>query len=249
MHGIGIRNARFVRRPAWRSGIYVIAAIPLIGCERASPSLDGDRVEPKAQYRAAVAAAEKLGVVARADDDGEVTYLDFYAVRDVPAAVVYIEKFPNLKLLNFSSTNLSDAEMQYLAGAKKLEELGLHETQITDAGLAHVAGLTNLKVLNLNNTQIGDEGLEHVSGLTQLEQLRLQSTKVTDAGLAHLAPLTELTVVWLSGSQVTPAGAGRLRQSLPEADIVHEEIVDRSGEPLLPASALEEQLQSSEPAR
>lgn len=227
------------RRAMESLGCFVAAAL-LLGCQQQPSSLTTGRGEAKPEYQEAVAAVKKLGVEVRVDDQGEVTYLDFYGARDVPAAIVYVEKFPHLKMLNFSSTNLSDAEMEHLAGATELEELGLHGTQITDAGLVPVAGLKRLRVLNLNDTQVGDEGLAHLSGLTRLEQIRLQSTRVTDAGLSHLTPLENLVVVWLSGSQVTAEGVARLQQSLPEAEIVNQEIIDRSDEPLLPASAFEQ---------
>ena len=107
--------------------------------------------------------------------------------------------------------------------------------------LWYIAGLKNLRVLNLNDTRVGDEGLAHLSGLTNLEQLRLQSTQVTDAGLSHIGPLANLTVVWLSGSRVTAAGADQLREALPGAEVVNEEIVERGNDPLLPASAFEQQ--------
>lgn len=196
----------------------------LVGCQQPPVPLGSQRGTPKPEYQAAVSAAEKLGVVAHCDDEGEVTFLDFYGVGDVAAAIVHVKEFPRLKLLNFSSANLSDAEMEHLSTAETVEELGLHGTQITDAGLIHIAGLTNLSILNLSDTQVGDAGLTHVSGLTNLVQLRLRSTQVTDRGLSHIEPLKNLAVVVLSGSQVTAAGAEQLSKAMPEADIVNDEI-------------------------
>jgi hypothetical protein len=220
--------------------VCALAAAVLIGCSDSEPSVKSGSHEVKAEYKEAVAAAAKLGIVAKADESGEVDYLDYYMVRDVPAAIQHIQEFPNLKTVNFSSTNLGDAEMEQLASAKKLEVAALHGTRITDDGLAHLARLGNLKELNLNDTSIGDAGLAHLSDLSTLELLRLQSTMVTDTGLAHLANLKNLKHVWLSGSQVTEDGAAQLRQALPDAEIVRTEIIDTSGQPLLPASAFED---------
>lgn len=236
-------TTKTVDRQWWAVGALTcaFAAAILTGCQQSpSSSVTSGRSEPKAEYREAIAAAEKLGLEVRADERGEVTYMDFYAVRDIPAAVVYIKEFPHVKLLNFSGTNLSDAEMVHLEGAEQLEELGLHGTNVTDAGLVHIAGLTNLRVLNLNDTEVGDEGLQHLAGLTNLEQLRLQSTNVTDDGLASIAPLKKLQVVWLSGSEVTAEGTDRLKESLPQADVINTEIAEPSGEPLLPAPGFEQ---------
>ncbi len=241
--GCGPRAALcfMVRRQTIESLYVMLLASVLVGCQQPPPPLSGERGTPNSEYQEAVSAAEKLGVVAYCDDEGEVTFLDFYGARDIPAAIVHVKKFPQLKMLNFSSSHLSDAEMEHLSTAKNVEELGLHGTQITDDGLIHIAVLTNLSILNLNDTQVGDAGLAHVSGLTNLTQLRLQSTRVTDAGLPHIEPLKNLVVVWLSGSQVTAAGAELLRNTLPEVDIVNDEIFDGSGEPLLPASAFQDQ--------
>ncbi len=230
-----------VRRQSIEQLCAMLLVSVLVGCQQPPPPLSGERGTPKPEYQAAVSAAEKLGVVAYCDDEGEVTFLDFYGARDIPAAIVHVKEFPQLKMLNFSSSHLSDAEMEYLSTAKNVEELGLHGTQITDAGLVHITGLANLKDLNLNDTQVGDAGLAHVSGLTNLTRLRLQSTQVTDAGLPHIEPLKNLVVVWLSGSQVTAEGAEQLRKALPEADIVNDEIIEASGEPLLPALEFQDQ--------
>ncbi len=223
----------------WTSALLLIVGTA-VGCQKSPPSLLSDVGTPKPEYKETVSAMEQLGVVAHCDDEGEVTYLDFFGVRDVSAAIEHVSKFPNLKLLNFSSTRLSDADMAHLADAQQLEELGIHGTQITDAGLSQIAGLSSLKILNLNDTGVGDEGLAHLSGLTNLRQLQLQSTQVTDAGMVHIEALKNLELVWLNGSQVTLAATERLRQSLPSAMIENEEIVETGVGPLLPASAIQE---------
>jgi Leucine-rich repeat (LRR) protein len=230
-----------VRRQTIEPLYVMLLASVLVGCQQPPPPLSGERGTPNSEYQEAVSAAEKLGVVAYCDDEGEVTFLDFYGARDIPAAIVHVKEFPQLKMLNFSSSNLSDEDMEHLSTAKNVEELGLHGTQITNDGLVHIAGLANLRMLNLNDTQIGDAGLAHVSGLTNLTQLRLQSTQVTDAGLPHIEPLKNLVVVWLSGSQVTAEGAEQLRKVLPGADIVNDEIHEPSGEPLLPDPAFQQE--------
>jgi Leucine-rich repeat (LRR) protein len=228
-------------RWAFWTSIGVCGVAMICGCGEGSSTLESGRRVVKPEYQETVAAAAELGVVARADEVGEVTFVDFYNVQDVAAAMNRVKELPNLKMVNFSSNkNLSDADLEHLAGATHLEELGLHGTQVSDTGLKHLAALENLKVLNLNDTNVGDEGLAHLSGLTGLEQLRLQSTQVSDAGLRHLASLKNLKLIWLSGSLVTANGAAELRQSLPDVDIVNTEIVDTSGQPLLPASAFED---------
>lgn len=228
-------------RVALWSSACLLGAAMVGGCSNESATPEGGLHEVKPEYREKVAAVAKLGVVARADSAGEVTFLDFYNVQDAPAAMVHLKEFPHLKKVNFSSNkSLSDADLEHLSAAKRLEELAIHGTDVTDAGLAHLAGLENLKMLNLNETMVGDAGLAHLAGLTTLKQLLLQKTKVTDAGLAHIATLKSLKVVWLSGSQVTADGAAKLRQLLPDTDVIYTEIEDTSGQPLLPASAFED---------
>ena len=84
-----------------------------------------------------------------------------------------------------------------LAELTNLRVLDLSGTQITDAGLAHLAGLTNLKVLNIGETGITDAELVHLAGLTNLQELDLTGCQgITDVGVEALKEkLPDLNVI------------------------------------------------------
>ena len=217
-----------------------LLAICVSGCGGGSDSALTDHGTPKPEYAEAVAAAAAAGVMATCDSQGEVTFLDFHAHPDPSNASVHVKQFPNLKMLNFSSSKLTDADLPNLAGASKLEELGLHGTQVTDEGMQHLAGLTSLRQLNLTDTSVGDAGLAKLVGLTSLVRIDLQNTKVTDAGLAHLDGMKDLVWIQLSNTPVTDAAAEALQAQFPDAQITNETI-EEMNLPFLPDSELPDQ--------
>ena len=97
----------------------------------------------------------------------------------------------NIYALDFSRTNVSDADLGLLLPMKNLSRLLLSRTGITDAGLVTLKN-------NLN-----------------LEQLNLYETGVTDGGLAALANLKSLKKVYLWQSKATPGGAKQLQDQVP----------------------------------
>lgn len=205
----------------------------ILGCGDGSVPKSFDSGNPKPEYEAAVKEASAVGVMVTCDSDGEVTFLDFHANPQVAEAVTHVKSFPNLKMLNFSSSKLTDADMEPISSATKVEELGLHGTQVSDDGLKHVSGLKNLRFLNLTDTTVGDAGLAHLSSLQSLARINLQNTKVTDEGLKLLESLPNLAYVVLSNSAVTEEGVKRLREKFPDAEVEYEIIEDLSGEPML----------------
>lgn len=211
-----------------------LAVVSMVGCGGGGPTSKlTDRGTPKAEYKAAVEAAANDGVVVTCDGEGEVTFLDFHAHPNVSAAAKHVESFPNLSMLNFSSSKLQDADMSMLANAVHVQQLGLHGTEVTDAGLEHLAKLTKLEQLNLTDTGVTDAGLQHLHGLKSLVRLDLQNTKVTDAGLQHLQSLPDLMYVELSNCPVSEEAVEQLRSKFPDAQIINEEIVDTSDVPML----------------
>ena len=93
----------------------------------------------------------------------------------------------------------------------------LTNSEISDAGLENLKGLTQLHIYN---TKVSDAGLENLKGLTQLRSLYLTDTRVTDAGLIHLRGLTQLQYLLLSHTKVSDAGVKKLKQALPNCQIL-----------------------------
>lgn len=198
-----------------------------MGCGSGPVSDIGKQGEPKPEYAEKVKAAAASGVMVTCDNSGEVTFLDYHAHPDVSNAVVHVREFPNLRLLNFSSSKLADADLVHIAAAKNVEELGLHGTQVTDDGIHHLAAMTNLRQLNLTDTVVSDVTLEKLKMFEALVRIDLQSTNVTDEGIKHLEGLKDLVFIQLSGTQVTAGGVKRLQESLPDAQI-YNEVIDYS---------------------
>ena len=120
-------------------------------------------------------------------------------------------RLAEVKSLNLSGTQVTDAGLAHLKGLAGLQWLSLRGTQVTDAGLAHLKGLAGLQKLSLSDTQVTDAGLAHLKGLAGLQELDLNETRVTDAGLAHLKRLAGLPALYLGGTQVTDAGLAHLK--------------------------------------
>jgi hypothetical protein len=172
----------------------------------------------------AVSKLEAAGAIVKSSEaSGKVNFVDFFAVQDVPGAIVYIKDLPDVETLNFNGPTTGDAELAHLAGLSELKVLALANTNITDKGLVHVAGLSKLEKLTLNNCNVSDEGLAHLQSLKALKQLHLNETKVTDAGLEHLVGLEQLEALMVYGTVVTPEAAAAFREKHPDTMVVTSE--------------------------
>jgi hypothetical protein len=168
------------------------------------------------------------------------------------AALPHLAGLNNLERLCLGDTVVTDSGLAHLAALKNLVSLRLDGTKITDTGLAHLAALQELQTLDVHNTQVTDRGLAQVAALKNLQTLVLDDTVVTDAGLVHLAGQRNLSRLFIrSGfttplplgrgavrgklpvippsppppprnAQVTAAGLAKLRQALPDCDIIIE---------------------------
>jgi hypothetical protein len=119
--------------------------------------------------------------------------------------------FHDVWLIDLTSTNVQDSDLESIGRLAKLENLSLSKTRITGAGLAHLEELQSLRCLCLWQTPIDDTALMHIADLVNLEQLLVSETNVTDAGLIHLERLTRLEKwLGLDGTQVTDRGLERL---------------------------------------
>jgi hypothetical protein len=134
--------------------------------------------------------------------------------------LAHLESLTGLEVLDLDHSNVTDIGLAHLQGQTGLKELYLSETAITDAALTRLQPLKHLQVLNLGQTLITDSGLSDLRGLSDLQYLDLSGTQVTDEGLVNLQGLKALEMLSLDGSQVTNASVIRLRQALPNCEIV-----------------------------
>lgn len=158
----------------------------------------------------------------------------------------------NLKKTGFEKARISNAGLLKLSGLKALESLNLSGNAVTNDGLQNLGPLTRLRELELNLLPIGDAGLTHLARLKNLERLELIFTegfagpivtdsgahslaalkqlktlnlvgaRITDASLTELSRLKKLTRLILIDSKCSPNGIRRLRQILPDCEVVSE---------------------------
>jgi hypothetical protein len=113
-----------------------------------------------------------------------------------------------------------DEELQKLGSVgSDLRWLDLSRTDLTDAGLKVVAKMPNLEHLDLRGTAIGDEGVRALAGLQNLQTLSLYGTAVTDSGLEALRGLPSLRRLYVGGTKVTEPGLDALRKARKELQI------------------------------
>jgi hypothetical protein len=115
---------------------------------------------------------------------------------------------------------LTDDCLKPLKELKGLVHLNLRGQAVTDAQTAYLKDLTALTRLHLENTKITDQGLANLKGLVGLEYLNLYGTAVSDAGLPSLEGMKKLKHLYLWQTKVTDAGVAKLKQKLPQLDVV-----------------------------
>lgn len=113
----------------------------------------------------------------------------------------------DLVALNVSQTNLTEADLAWLARMPRLRELSLRELLVGDGVLAHLAGHADLETLDLSGTRVTGSGLEHLASARGLKHLLLANTPLRDAFLTSLAHFPQLQTLDLSAvGRMTPAG-------------------------------------------
>jgi len=150
-----------------------------------------------------------------------------------------VETIDELLAVDFSSTEITDADLENLRGMTGLGGLSLQNTKVADTGLEHLKTLTSLKVLVLRGTRVTGDGLEHLKEQKNLETLDLGETAISDVGLEHLKGMTKLEMLGLDGTQVTGEGVRELQQALPNCNITPQ-IVGEKPKPESPAGSVAE---------
>jgi hypothetical protein len=128
--------------------------------------------------------------------------------------------FDRVWLVEFTDSEITDADLLPLEGLLSPSQLNLSGTAVSDVGLAHLRGMSNLDSLRLDGTRVTAGGLVHLRKLTKLRSLYFDgTTTVADAGLIHLSGLRNLKNVYLHDTQVTDNGVEALQKALPDCTI------------------------------
>ena len=127
----------------------------------------------------------------------------------------------SLEWLELSGNPIDDQGLTVLGNLSNLQVLFLNSTLVTDDGLDTLVQLSRLHELDLAGTRITDQGIAKFKNHKTMQTLWLQATPLTDACWEDLASLTKLTTVDLRGTKMTPDAIKRLKQALPELDILY----------------------------
>ncbi|HJT30451.1 MAG TPA: hypothetical protein VJ783_00185 [Pirellulales bacterium] len=152
-------------------------------------------------------------------------YLMYVPCRDgdFPA----IENMPALQTVSLEGTEIGDATLPRLARLRRLRFLNLSETKITDKGAAELNRLSCLTTLWIcpsdapTDESVSDAGLKQLRGLRELKSLALGGSGITDASIAVLAEFKHLRELYLLDTAITADGWVRLRNSLPDCEVMN----------------------------
>jgi internalin A len=152
----------------------------------------------------------------------EIISMDFSKSNISDDDLEYLVGYRRIGFLNLSDTQISDEGLEHLKAADSIGFLFLDGTKVTDEGMIHLKNHKELTVLGLHNTRITDKGLAHLKELPRLAQLMVhKGTKVTEAGLVHLKSFPALTALSLDKANFSEASLAELRRALPNCRITH----------------------------
>ncbi len=112
-----------------------------------------------------------------------------------------------LQSIDFSESEVEDADIKYLLHFSKLYEVDLSHTAISDEGVELLAKLYSLKKIWLDNTKITDAALEKLKGLQELKKVSLTGTDIAESSIAKRKVPFQKTVrsLWLAASRLNSA--------------------------------------------
>ncbi|MBY0547597.1 MAG: hypothetical protein K2W95_09910 [Candidatus Obscuribacterales bacterium] len=120
-------------------------------------------------------------------------------------------------VLDLSYFPLSNREMQRIGGMTFLRDLDISGTHATTDGVRSV-GQVPLTKLELRGVRFHDYGASSLP--RTLRELGVSDTLLTDSAVPSLSKLVELKVLDVSGTKITADGVQRLRDALPDTQII-----------------------------
>lgn len=117
---------------------------------------------------------------------------------------------------------IEDSSLSALSSIKNnISHINFTSTNITDKSMTFVAGTPNLVYLNLRNTKITDRGIQAISKLEHLEYLNIVGTEITDKSIKTIMMLPNLKSLYTWNSQITEEGIKLIQSRLPNTKIVY----------------------------
>ena len=135
------------------------------------------------------------------------------------AAIGRLKSLDRLKVRDdYNNRKVTDAGVARIAGMTRLEVLEFQSTDLSDAALEHLEGLVSLEKLSIDgNLRIVGPGLVHLTALPRLKDLSLRGTGLTDTAIPHLLALKNLEDLSVDNCKFSEKGKARLRKAFPQA--------------------------------
>ena len=136
----------------------------------------------------------------------ELKTLNVSATQITDAGMLEIGRHTSLTSLYIARTEISDAGTKELRHLKNLTTLNLVGNKITDAGLKSIGELTNLERLHIGRSDVTEVGLKELNNLKQLRELNLANSNLNYTCVKELSQLTSLTILFLGRNEITDEG-------------------------------------------
>jgi len=94
-----------------------------------------------------------------------------------------IARYPTLRYLDFTNSNVRDEDLQHLTELPAVFYLELDGTSISDAGVGRLSRIKHLDVLDLTGTRVTDASVRDIAGISGLRGVVLSRTMVTSDGI------------------------------------------------------------------
>lgn len=121
-----------------------------------------------------------------------------------------LRRFPNLQMMTFGSTDVSEAALETMSQFPELQSLSFSTARLETAGLRHLATQRKLVHLTFFDVSLDASALEHVAACRQLTHLRL--TGISDDDAHYLSRLCRLKFLGLFKCDLTDEGLKRLTE-------------------------------------
>lgn len=146
---------------------------------------------------------------------GDVIEADFTSTWISDGDLDAVSAMPKLRVLRLGQTKIGDTGLERLRALREVRELDLYYAEyITEDGLAHLRGWKQLEKLNLRGTRVTSKVFAHLGALTGLRSLDVAFTQVDDEGFEELLKLGELNHLALGGNRLAGSCLAVLK-SLP----------------------------------
>lgn len=103
-----------------------------------------------------------------------------------------------LKVLDVSSSDVTDAGLVHAAKLKDLETVSAADTAVSGSCLRSLSHLTHLRELNLRNDRLIPDSLSCLPKTESLTCLILEHTNMSNASLAHVGSCQNIEVLYIS---------------------------------------------------